>query len=111
MMYYIDRVNTWSAANRKCLEVQKFVAEFRQTIIADEAAAEALVEEIGRKVEELNEKYPRTKRLVTRKEGGFVYCVNVVQRLGDQYVFTFHIMNVRQTYRAIESATGESEGK
>ena len=32
MMYYIDKVNTWSAANRKCLEVQSFAKEFRQTL-------------------------------------------------------------------------------
>ena len=51
MKYYIDKVNTWSPANRKCLEVQSFAKEFRQTLIPNEDAAEALVEELRQKVE------------------------------------------------------------
>ncbi len=101
-MYYIDKVNTWSPANRKCLEVQSFVKEYRQTLIPSEAAAEAIVEEIRQKVEELNEAYPRTKRLAVRKEGNFVACCNDERKVDDQYVFTFHIEKVRQTYKTLE---------
>ena len=110
MKYYIDKVNTWSPANRKCLEVQSFVKEFRQTLIPDEAAAEALVEERRQKVEELNETYPRTKRLKVRKEGNFVACDNEEQRVDDQHVFTFHIERVRQTYKTLEMMADEKGG-
>lgn len=99
MMYYIDKVNTWSPANLKCKEVQGFAKEFRQTLIPDETAAKELVEEIRQKVEELNAAYPRTKRLTVKKEGNFVACVNEERRLDDQYVFTFHIEAVRRTYK------------
>ena len=103
MMYYIDKVNTWSAANRKCLEVQSFAKEFRQTLIPNEDAAEA-------QVEELNGTYPRTKRLKVRKEGNFVSCDNEERKVDDQHVFTFHIEKVRQTYKTLEIMADEKGG-
>ena len=103
MKYYIDKVNTWSPANRKCLEVQSFVVEFRRTLITDDDAAEALVKVIRQKVEELNEIYPRTKRLMVGQSNNFVYCINEDRRVDvDQYVFTFHIEKVRRTYKTLE---------
>ena len=101
-MYYIDKVNTWSPANRKCLEVQSFAKEYRRTLIPSEAAAEELVKEIRQKVEELNETYPRTKRIAVRKEGNFVECHTDDLGGHDQHVFTFHIEKVRQTYKTLE---------
>lgn len=98
MMYYIDKVNTWSPANRKWKEVQSFALEFGQTLIPDEVAAKELVEELHKKVEELNEAYPRTKRLRVRQMSNFVSCDNEEPRIDDQRVFTFHIMEVKRTY-------------
>ena len=109
MKYYIDKVNTWSPANRKCLEVQSFVKEFRQTLIPNDDVVEAMMKEIRDKVEELNDRYPRTKRLAVKKEGNFVACVNEDRKLGDQYVFTFHIEKVRQTYKTLEIMVDENE--
>ncbi len=111
MKYFIDKVNTWSAANRKCKELQAFVTEFRQTLIPDDAAVEALMEEIRQKVEELNEAYPRTKRLKVRKEGNFVACDNEEKKVDDQHVFTFHFEKVRHTYKTLEQmVVGNGEG-
>ena len=98
-MYYIDKVSVWSPANKKCIEVQGFAKGFQQTLIPDDAAADALVEELRKKVEELNVAHPRTKRLVVRQAGNFVSCTNEDRKLDDQYVFTFHIEKVRQTYK------------
>ena len=109
MKYYIDKVNTWSPANRKCLEVQSFVKEFRQTLIPNDDVVEAMMKEIREKVEELNDRYPRTKRLAVKKEGNFVACVNEDRKLDDQYVFTFHIEKVRQTYKTLEIMVNEKE--
>ena len=64
MMYYIERPNTWAPANRKCAEVQEYVDKFKNCLIADDLSLDALIEEIRRKVEELNAAYPRTKKLV-----------------------------------------------
>ena len=109
MTYYIDVVNTWKPANRKCLEAQSLAREYRQTLIPDEAAAEELVKELRAKVEELNGLYPRTKRLIVRKDCDFVACVNEDRKLDDQYVFTFHINKVRQVYATLESMVDEKE--
>lgn len=98
MMYYIDKVNTWSPANRKWKEVQSFALEFGQTLIPDEVGAKELVEELRKKVEELNEAYPRTKRIKVRQSGNFVSCDNEEPKIDDQHVFTFHIMPVKRTY-------------
>ena len=66
---------------------------------------------IRQKVEELNEVYPRTKRLKVRKEGNFVACDNEEPKVDDQHVFTFHIEKVRQTYKTLEQMVdGNAEG-
>ena len=109
MKYYIDKVSTWSPANRKCLEVQSFVVEFRQTLIPDDDAVEYIMKEIREKVEELNDRYPRTKRLTVEKKGNFVACLNEERKLDDQYVFTFHIEKVRQIYKTLEMMVDEKE--
>ena len=96
MKYYIDKVSTWSPANRKCQEVQSFVVEYRQTLIPDDDAVEAMMKEIREKVEELNDRYPRTKRLMVRKDGEFVFCISEERKLDEQYVFTFYIRKVKQ---------------
>lgn len=99
MMYYIDKVNTWSPANLKCKEVQRYVNEFQQTLIPDEEASNELVKEIRQKVKQLNAEFPRTKRLTVNKNGNFVACFNEERKLDDQYVFTFLINAVRRTYK------------
>ena len=109
MKYYIDEVNTWSPANRKCLEVQSFVKEFRQTLVPDDAAVESLMKELREKVEELNGLYPRTKRLILKKDHNFVACTNEDRKLDDQYVFTFHIKKVRRVYETLEMMVDEKE--
>lgn len=101
-MYYIDKVNTWRAANRKCLEVQSFVTEFRHTLIPDDTAAEALVKEIREKVEELNERYPRTKSLMVKKYSNWIGIVTEERKFEDGYVASFTIEKVRQTYKPLE---------
>lgn len=62
-MYYIDRPSTWRAANRKCAEVQEFVNQFKNCLVANELSRDAMIQDIRHKVEELNEAYPRTKKL------------------------------------------------
>lgn len=110
MKYYIDKVSTWSPANRKCQEVQSFVVEFRQTLIPDDDAVEAMMKEIREKVEELNDRYPRTKRLMVRKDGEFVFCISEERKLDEQYVFTFYIRKVNQIYKTLEMMVDGKKG-
>ena len=109
MKYYIDKVNVWSPANRKCLEVQSFVKEFRQTLVPDEAAVEALVKVVREKVEELNEVYPRTKRLTVKINSNWIGIVTEERKFEDGYVATFTIEKVRQVYKTLEVMVDEKE--
>ena len=54
MMYYIDRPATWKAANRKWAEVHDYIDRFRECLVADELARDAMIAEIRRKVAELD---------------------------------------------------------
>lgn len=107
MMYFIQRINTWRPANQKCKQVQAFVDQFRNCLIPDEISRDALVEDIRRKVEELNQAYPRTKPLVVNFDichRDYVSCQPELRKIEDEYVFTFHIHPVRRTYRFSEKA-------
>ena len=109
MMYFIQRINTWSPANQKCKLLQVFVKQFENTLIADDISRDALVEDIRRKVEELNQAYPRTKKLVVTLDHlhhDFISCQPEHNRIEDQYAFTFHIHPVRRTYRFSEKSDG-----
>lgn len=111
MNYYIEKPNKWRAANRKCAEIQEFVDKFRNCLIVDEVSRDALVEEIRNKVEELNNAYPRTKRLVVRfSPGGHLCCAAETKTFEDDYVFSFHIHPVRRTYRFAEKAAALEKG-
>ncbi len=111
MRYYIERPATWSPANQKCKQLQEFVDQFRNCLIADEPSRDALVEEIRHRVELLNEKYPRTKKLVVdfSTRGNYVSCFPEGQHY-DNYVFTIRLQPVRRTYRYSEQAFLLTEG-
>ena len=104
MMYYIERPATWSPANKKCKLLQDFVKQFENTLIADDISRDALVEDIRRKVEELNQAYPRTKHLVVTDHGNYIACFPEKHSVADEYVFTIRTATVRRTYRFSEKA-------
>lgn len=104
MNYYIEKPNTWRAANRKCAEIQEFVNQFKNCLIYDEKSRDALIKEIRDKVEELNNAYPRTKRLkVEYSSEGYLYCVAEVPKFENEYVFAFHFYPVKRTYDVWQS--------
>ena len=110
MMYYIERPNTWRAANRKCAELQDYVGRFKNCLIADELSRDALIEELRHKVEELNAAYPRTKKLKVRfSSEEFISCYPEGQHV-DEYVFTINIHPVKRTYQFAEKANVLKEG-
>ena len=110
MKYYIEKPNTWRAANRKCAELQEFVGQFKNCLIADELSRDALIQELRHKVEELNAAYPRTKRLkVSFNFNDFISCYPENQQV-DEYVFTINIRPVRKIYKFAEKANVLKEG-
>lgn len=103
MMYYIDRPATFRAANKKCEQLHDYVNRFRNCLVADDIARDALVEELRQKVEELNQAYPRTKRLSVSCRYNFLACAP--EGSGADYVFSLHMLPVRRTYHFSEPAT------
>lgn len=103
MMYYIDKPATWRAANKKCEQLHDYVNRFRNCLVADDLSRDALVEEIRDKVEELNQAYPRTKRLSVSYRSNFLACTP--EGSGADYVFSLHMLPVRRTYHFSEPAT------
>lgn len=103
MMYYIDRPSTWRAANRKCAEVQEFVNQFKNCLVANELSRDAMIQDIRHKVEELNEAYPRTKKLAV--DFGFsnqLSCFPEQRNADDQYIFIIMFLPVHTTYEFAE---------
>lgn len=98
MNYYIEKPNTWKAANRKCAEIQEFVDQFRNCLIHGEASRDALIKEIRRKAEELDNAYPRTKKLIVEfSHGDYISCYPE-KRGCDEYVFTIIIHPVKKHF-------------
>jgi hypothetical protein len=111
MSYFIEKPNTWRAANRKCAEIQKYVCKLKNCLIEDDLSRDALVEWIRNMVEELNITYPRTKRLsVTFSNGDFVSCQPAEPNIADEYVFTFRIHPVERIYSVAKKADDLKEG-
>ena len=111
MMYYIGKPNTWRAANKKCAEVQEFVNKFKNCLIADELSRDAMVVEIRQKVAELNDAYPRTKKLVVDYDfEDYVSCYPEGRCADYEYVFTIRILPVRRTYQFAESVNVLEKG-
>ena len=89
--YYISNVKMSSPADSKCKVLQGFVRRLQYFIQDDAAAVDTTVEWLQRVVEELNERYPRTKRLEVQRRGDFVCCRPVEHMAEDEYVFSFDI--------------------
>lgn len=112
MMYYIERPNTWRASNRKCAEIQEFVGKFQNCLIADELSRDALIQELCNKVKELNDAYPRTKKLVVKMgiTNDYVSCYPDPRGSDSDSVFTISFMPVRRLYRFTENFAVLKEG-
>lgn len=79
-------------------------------MITDVISLDALKEEIRHKLEELNEAYPRTKRLVLRGDNSRLDCCPEGRECNYEYVFIMTIHPVRKTYRFAEQAAVLKEG-
>ena len=114
MMYFTGSLSTCRPANRKCAEIQEFVEQFTNCLFADDLSRDAFVEEIRRKVEQLNEAHPRTKRLVVigdyRPGLSSVSCYHKGRICNYESVFTIRILPVRRTYRFAETDAALKEG-
>lgn len=104
MKYFIDKVNTWGPANRKCAELHQEMKQYANCLVADDIARDALVEQVKHMVELLNNEYPRTKRLKVEVLHNHVSC-HPDPRLSDSdAVFSFTLVPVKREFRFAERA-------
>lgn len=104
MKYFIDKVNTWGPANRKCAVLHRVMKKYEFCLVADELSRDALVEHVKQMVEELNKAYPRTKRLVVKAWNDSVCCWPENRASDSDSVFAFALKPVRREFRFAESA-------
>lgn len=109
-MYYIDRPNTYRAANRKCAALLEYIEQFKNCLIADELSRDALVAEIRQKADELNLEYPRVKKLVVSYSNNYLSCYPEKRACEYEDVFNLSFLPVRRTYRFAESGAVLEKG-
>ncbi|MDR2913460.1 MAG: hypothetical protein LBV74_01260 [Tannerella sp.] len=61
--YFISNYSYHSPANRKCAEMQEYAKQWEHTLLNGQIALDAFWREIQNKASELDDKYPRTKKL------------------------------------------------
>lgn len=102
MMRFIHYIKTYSSTNKKGHELNEFISKFRDTLIYDKLALDALKQEVQTKVAELNAKYPKVKELIFSERNN-QWSVKPLGGL-DDYVFILDISIVRSTYKFLEQA-------
>ena len=61
MMFFIHHVQTYSNVNKKGREMCEFASSFERLLVTNECSFDSLKCSFEAKVNELNEKYPKTK--------------------------------------------------
>ena len=111
MMYYIEKPQL-SRKSKLNNEVHRYITKFKNILIRDELSLDALVEEIRKKVEELNESRPLGQRLiVTNTFKSMIICCKEgkIYRTFD-YVFVIKLLPIITTYRFAEKSNVLEKG-
>lgn len=67
--YFIHYIQTYANVNRKGKEMNEYISKFKDILVMDNCALDALKAEIQTMVGELNEKYPKSKPIRFREHG------------------------------------------
>lgn len=99
--YFIDYISSYSNTNKKGRELQQFISRFKQILVKDDVAMDALKSEIERETERLNNTYPRTKPFVLdfKSTGTSGQCMALVDGNSDKVVFYMTWLVVIGIYR------------
>lgn len=98
MKYFIDKVNTWGPANRKCAELHQEMKQYENCLVADEVSRDALVEQVRHTVETLNKAYPRTRQLMVDAWNNHVSCHPNPRSSDSDAVFSFTLAPVKREF-------------
>lgn len=110
--YFIDYISSYSKINNKGRELQQFIRRFKQLLIKDDLALDALKAEIERETERLNKAYPRTKPFVLEFYSTVTsgQCFARVDGNSDKVVFYLTWLEVLGTYRFNEKTLPPTDG-
>lgn len=100
--YYIDRVRTYATTiNKKCDELANHVDSLYSHSLVDENSMKQIVADIKAKAKELDEQYPRTKKIAVHKInhfGGICISSNP-ENNPEKEIFQFTFLPVRKEFK------------
>lgn len=107
MQYFIDTITTYRSVNQKGHELQQYVCQFEQRLIADELSLDAMKCDIEHQIKFLNEKYPRSHPicLESYSNGSHGQWSVYVKGNTDKVVCIIHYKNVLGYYKFSEKNT------
>lgn len=95
-MYFIDYLQCYSGQNRKGSELQEHVSQYYRSLISSEKMRDTIIQDIIEKINTLNEKYPKVKKLVLSKtETSLVVSHDGME---DRNVFIMSFSRVHRVY-------------
>lgn len=97
-MYYIDTITTYSAHNKKWLEVCQYVSQYERSLFNDLDSVNFFMDRLIEKVTCLNTKYPRTTRFIVRRYNTRVSCYPENNKVDGDYVFVFNFVRVKNFF-------------
>lgn len=103
MMYFVQHLQTYAPKNRAWKKVCDYVETFKNVLIQDDLALDALKEELRIKIEQVNAEHPKLKPI--RYSGGHIGSGTIrmdasVDKMGcPDMVFIMDICKVRSMYR------------
>ena len=100
--YYIDRVKTYATTiNKKCDELANHVDILYSHSLVDEKSLKQIVEDIKTKAKELDEQYPRTKKICfynfSVSEG--ICILSYPKANPEKAIFSMHFRIVRKEFK------------
>lgn len=106
MMYFVQHLQTYAPKNRAWKKVCDYVETFKEVLIKDNMALNALKEELRLKVEQVNAEHPKLKpiRFSSGNLNGSTFRIDTsIDRMGcPDTVFFMDICKVRSVYQYSE---------
>lgn len=100
--YYIDQVKTYATTiNKKCDELANHVDSLYSHSLVDEKSLKQIVEDIKTKAKELDEQYPRTKKIcVSNFSVSDGICIHSYpEQNPEKEIFCMHFRIVRKEFK------------
>lgn len=99
MKYYIYTAKTWRATNAKQEEIHNMIRKYERSLLLDKNAIFTIVSEMQDTINDLNKKYPKTKKLVVYYDGlSHISCYPADPASTADCVFYISLLPIMHTY-------------